>query len=104
MSGELTKREQECLEHLRSAERLQAGLDVMRISTMAEGATVSEAIDFASGWDQFTPEGKRQLVELITDRIVIGKEEVEVNLRYLPTAVKSGGKATRPQASVDTYN
>ena len=84
--------------------RLQAELDVMRISTMAESAIVSEAIDFASGWDRFTPEGKRQLVELITDRIVIGKEEVEVNLQYLPAAVKSGGKATRPQGFIAATN
>lgn len=80
--------------------RLQAQLDVMRISTMAESAAISEATDFASGWDQFSPESKRQLVELITDKIVIGKEEVAVNLLYLPTAVETGGKATRPHGFI----
>ncbi|MBV9064093.1 MAG: recombinase family protein [Alphaproteobacteria bacterium] len=74
--------------------RLQAQLDVMRISATSERATVSEAMDFATRWDQFTPEGKRQLVELITDNIVVGKEEVAINLLYLPAAIETGGKAT----------
>jgi len=80
--------------------RLQAQLDVMRISTMSEGAAIAEATDFAAGWDQFKQEEKRQLVELITDNIVVGKEEVAINLLYLPTAVETGGKATRPQGFI----
>jgi site-specific DNA recombinase len=75
--------------------RLQAQLDVMRISTQAESAALSEATDFAAGWDQFSPESTRQRVELITDKIVIGKEEVAINLLYLPAAVETGGKATQ---------
>jgi site-specific DNA recombinase len=81
--------------------RLQAQFDVMRISAMSEGAAISEATDFAAGWDQFKPEEKRQLVELITDKIVVGKEDVAINLLYLPTAVETGGKATRPHRFSD---
>jgi len=80
--------------------RLQAQLDVMRISAMSEEATIAEATDFAAGWDQFKQEEKRQLVELITDKIVVGKEEVAINLLYLPTAVETGGKATRPHGFI----
>jgi hypothetical protein len=65
----------------------------MRISTMSEGAAIAEATDFAAGWDQFKQEDKRQLVELITDKIVVGKEEVAINLLYLPTAVRVEGQA-----------
>jgi hypothetical protein len=68
----------------------------MRISTMSEQATISEATDFAAGWDEFKPEEKRQLVELITDKIIVGKEDVAINLLYLPSAVETGGKATLP--------
>lgn len=80
--------------------RLQAQLDVMRISALSESAAISEATDFATGWDQFKPEEKRQLVELITDRIVVGKEDVAINLLYLPGAVETGGKATRPHGFI----
>jgi hypothetical protein len=69
----------------------------MLISTPAERAVISAATDFASGWDQFSPESKRQFVELITDKIVVGKAEVAANLAYVPTAVETGGKATQPQ-------
>jgi site-specific DNA recombinase len=84
--------------------RVQAQLDVMRISTMSESAAIAEATDFALGWDQFTPEGKRQLVELITDKIVVGKEEVAINLLYLPTAVETGGKATPSHGFIAATN
>jgi site-specific DNA recombinase len=77
--------------------RLQATVDVMRISSMAERAALSEATDFAAGWDQFKPEEKRRLVELITDNIVVGKEEVAINLLYLPSVAETGGKATQSQ-------
>jgi len=72
----------------------------MRISAMGERAAIAEATDFATGWDQFQPEEKRQLVELITDTIIVGKKEVAINLLYLPTAVETGGKATKPQRCV----
>jgi hypothetical protein len=71
---------------------------------MSENAAIAEATDFASGWDQFKQEEKRQFVELITDRIVVGKEEVAINLLYLPTAVETGGKATRPQGFIAATN
>jgi site-specific DNA recombinase len=67
--------------------RLQAQLDVMRISNSADTAAVAEASDLARSWDQFTPDKKRQLVESITDAIVIGKEEITIDLLRLPAVV-----------------
>ncbi len=80
--------------------RLQAQLDVMRIATVAQSATASEAQDLALRWDEFSPADKRQLVETITDKIVIGKEEVEVNLLFLPFVGTSGAMATNPQGFI----
>ena len=79
--------------------RLQAQLDVMRISNMANNVALTEASDLAHHWKDFSNEEKRRLVETITDKIIIGKEEVAINLLYLP-AVKTGGKATRPQGFI----
>jgi site-specific DNA recombinase len=80
--------------------RLQAQLDVMRISGMGESAAIAEATDFATRWDQFEKGEKRQLVELITDTIIVGKEEVAINLLYFPTSLETGGKATQPQGFI----
>ncbi|MDR5728911.1 MAG: recombinase family protein [Terriglobia bacterium] len=67
--------------------RLQAELDVMRISGMAETVALADASDLAQRWDQFSQPEKRQLVETITDAITIAKEEVTIDLLYLPGSV-----------------
>src|SRR5580692_361129 len=64
--------------------RIQAQLDVLRISNMAERAVEADANDLALRWDQFSEAQKRQLVETITHKIIVGKEEVAVNLLYRP--------------------
>ncbi|MGH6870038.1 MAG: recombinase family protein [Rhizomicrobium sp.] len=84
--------------------RLQARLDVMRISTLSGAAVIEEAGDLASRWEHFSGDEKRRLVETITDKIVIGKEEVAVNLLYLPAVAETGGKATRPHGFIAATN
>ena len=74
--------------------RLQAKLDVMRISVSGKQASVSDAGDLAIRWSEFSPAEKRQLVETITDKIIVGKEEVAVNLLYFTASLKRDGKAT----------
>jgi site-specific DNA recombinase len=74
--------------------RLQAKLDVMRISTLGSEAAMADAGDLALRWTEFTPEQKRQMVETITDKIIVGKEEVTVNLGYFPASLSSAGMAT----------
>jgi site-specific DNA recombinase len=80
--------------------RLQAQLDVMRISTISGAAAIEEVGDLATRWEHFSGEEKRRLVETITDTIVVGKEEVVVNLLYFPSALETGGRATRPQGFI----
>jgi len=85
--------------------RLQAELDVLRVSSIAGQAAIGEATDLARRWQEFTPEDKRALVETITDKITVGKEEVSIELLYLPFASphpsgNTSGKATRPQGFI----
>jgi site-specific DNA recombinase len=80
--------------------RLQAQLDVIRISTVSGAAALEEAGDLSARWEEFSQEEKRRLVETITDKIVIGKEEVAVNLLYFPASLETGGKATKPHGFI----
>ncbi|MCE3290591.1 MAG: Site-specific recombinase, partial [Caulobacter sp.] len=76
--------------------RLQAALDVLRISSASREEALGEARNLTDRWDDLPVLEKRQIVEAITDRIVVGKEEVEINLLHLPDGT-SDQKATRPQ-------
>lgn len=80
--------------------RLQAELDVLRITAASREEAMGEARDLTARWTQL-PEGeKRQIIEAITERIVIGREDVEIRLLHLPEGGKPDQRATRPQGFI----
>jgi len=74
--------------------RLQAEIDVLRINLLSRQEAREEAKDLSVRWDNMQFEERRQVVEAITDSIVIGKEEVEINLLHVPCGT-DGGMATQ---------
>jgi site-specific DNA recombinase len=75
--------------------RIEAQLDVMRIGTATHAETLDEARDLASQWNELSHDDKRSVIEAITDRIIVGTEDVEIRLLHLPSG-SDDGKATRP--------
>jgi site-specific DNA recombinase len=76
---------------------LQAEIDVLKITQLSQGEIISEARDLYSRWLELPHDEKRRIVEAITENIVIGEGEVEINLYYAPTIPKtntSGGGGT----------
>ena len=63
--------------------RLQAEIDILRIGAMSQEVALEEARDLYARWPTLAVEERRQIVEAITDRIVIGVEDVEINLLHL---------------------
>lgn len=58
--------------------KLQAELDVLRIGAASREEALLEARNLTERWADL-PEGeKRQIIEAITDRIVVGKDDVEI--------------------------
>lgn len=64
--------------------KLQAELDVMKIGHISQGEVVNEARDLYARWGKLAPEPKRHIVETITETIVIGKDDVSINLLVCP--------------------
>lgn len=82
--------------------RVQAQLDVIRVGMASHAETLDEAKDLWANWDKLTREDKRSVIEAITDRIIIGTEDVEIFLLHLPSGDGPSGpsgsdadKATR---------
>ncbi|MET0272053.1 MAG: recombinase family protein [Phenylobacterium sp.] len=73
--------------------RLQAELDVMRISAASQEEAIIGARTLTEGWSSLTAPQKRQMIEATTKRIIIGKEEIEIDLLSLPTTPPSGRTA-----------
>lgn len=50
-------------------------------------------------WPELPRDQKRQIVETITDRITVGKEDIDIFLHYVPTGIGPdgpGGQAIQP--------
>ena len=63
---------------------LQGEIDFLKIQFLSSDRVLLEARDLYSRWPQLAEEEKRQIVENITDKILVGKEDISINLCYLP--------------------
>jgi len=96
----------------------QAEVDVLKIAQLSQAEILSEARDLYSAWPTLPLEDKRQIVETITERITVAKDEVTIDLIYsgdsfdlpsddggdtpppAPSSPDGGGKATSPQGFI----
>lgn len=72
---------------------LQAEVDFLKIQYYSGDTVFTNARDLYKQWDTYEFEHKRTIVELITQSIIVGKEDVEINLSHLPT---NSPKAAEP--------
>jgi len=69
---------------------LQAELDVLKIHYLSSDEIVTEARDLYGRWSTLSAEDKRTIVEAITESIVVGEDEISINLCYLPSGADTG--------------
>ena len=79
----------------------QADLDFLKISHLSQEEVIADARDLYSRWPTLPGEEKRRVVEAITDRIVVGEGEVEINLYYSPPPSLRSGGGTAASAQTD---
>jgi site-specific DNA recombinase len=65
--------------------RLQAEVDILKVNNLSAEEIASQASSLYDNWQTMQPEEKREIVELITDKIVIAKDEITINLCYAPS-------------------
>lgn len=77
----------------------QAAMDVLRISRLSRDYILSEARSLHTRWPELPKDQKRQIVETITERIEVGKEDIDILLHYVPTIEPQGPGPARSQKS-----
>lgn len=65
---------------------LQAEIDFMQIQYMSSDQILHEARDLYGRWQSLSRDEKRKIAESITERIIIGKDDISIHLCYLPSA------------------
>ena len=73
---------------------LQAQIDVAKIAQVNRDYMLSEARALHTRWPELSHDDKKHIVQAITDEIVIGKEEVDIRLQYLPDPGRRVDKGT----------
>jgi site-specific DNA recombinase len=73
---------------------LQGEIDFLKVQYLSSGEILTEAKDIYSRWPDLEQSDKRQIIENIMEKIVIGKEDVAISLCYLPSSseIMSGGQ------------
>lgn len=62
---------------------LQVKIDIAKINAVNRDHTLSEARGLHSRWPTLSLETKRDIVQAITDEIVVGREDIDIRLQYL---------------------
>lgn len=71
---------------------LQGEIDFLKIQYVSRDEILTEAKDLYSRWPGLTGEEKRKIVESITEKVIVGTEDVTINLCYLPPTPPSSLK------------
>ena len=75
---------------------IQGEIDFLKIQYLSSDQTLSEAKDIYSQWAKLATDEKRRIIEHITEKIIIGEEEVTIKLCYLPSSSVACGSGNCP--------
>ncbi|MBN1354992.1 hypothetical protein JXA40_01865, partial [bacterium] len=67
---------------------IQGEIDFLRIQYLSSDEILHEARDLYSRWNQLSFDEKRKIIETITEKITIGKGDIEINLCYVPISLE----------------
>lgn len=73
----------------------QAALDVMKITQISEAEIRSAATSLYDRWPNLPFEDKRGVVEAITEKIVIGQQDIDISFLYAPSHSPEGTDGKR---------
>ena len=65
---------------------IQAEIDFLKIQYLSSDQILHEAQDLYSRWPTLNAEEKQKIIENITEKITIGKDEITINLCYVPSS------------------
>jgi site-specific DNA recombinase len=69
--------------------RLQSEIDFLSVRRLSSGEVISEAQSLYERWADLSFGEKRQIVETIVEKVIVGKDDVEIHLAYQPSAPPS---------------
>ncbi len=75
--------------------RLQGEVDFLKIRFLARDEVLAESLDLFERWPALSLGEKRGIVEAIVEEVRVGKDEVEIDLSYIPASAEVAGNGQR---------
>jgi site-specific DNA recombinase len=66
--------------------KLQADVDLLKVDSFSRDQVMNDAYYLQEAWPRLEGQEKRKIVECITNKIVISKDEIEIDLCYVPSS------------------
>jgi site-specific DNA recombinase len=66
--------------------KLQAEVDFAKVNRLSADDVLHEANSLYARWPKLPPGEKRQIVEALIEKVVIGKGEIDITFSYLPSS------------------
>jgi site-specific DNA recombinase len=66
--------------------KLEAEIDLLKVNNLSTEDVVHEANTLYTRWPQLPQDDKRKVIESLVERIIIGKDSIEITFTYLPTS------------------
>ncbi len=64
---------------------IQGDLDFLKIRALSGDEILTEARDLYARWPDLSRDEKRKIIESVTEKIMVGKDDVTIDLCYLPS-------------------
>ena len=74
---------------------LQSEIDFLKIQSLSSDAVMRQARDLYEQWPTLGFPEKRNIVETITSTIVVGTDDIDISLAFLPPSFQNGGTRER---------
>ena len=65
--------------------RLEAEVDILKVNSLSAEEIAKQARDLYDHWQTMQPNEKREIIEIITNKIIVGKDEITINLFHSPS-------------------
>jgi len=79
---------------------LEAEVDFLKIHYLSSDTVLQDAKDLYDRWQELPFEEKRSIVEIITEKITIGKAEIGISFLYAPAAPSFSGNEGKGQQNL----
>jgi len=74
----------------RSIAGLEGQIAALKVADASSDEIIAGARDLYGRWDKLTFDDKRRIIESITDEIIVGDRDIQINLHYVPDSSDSG--------------